>query len=240
MVHPLREWYLLSIGLYPTEFHHLLAQIQLACQSLTLGIGIHSCQLCIPATTISYTISSFHRSFPIQNSKEIQDILAKESGVIFLKKSKKKKKRSPLSISSCKLWSSNKWEAIHSIHSIPSKNPMFHETWIWQSTDCRCLPPSLLRDTLSSKVCRQGSMALELDGARNTKIQTGSGRELRNTQRPVWFVLPQVLMIVWRGSLPALIYPWGQGYMESPSRVQLESYYNTIGQFPLYCSQFYI
>ena len=31
------------------------------------------------------------------------------------------------------------------------------------------------------------------------------------------------------GSLPALIYPGGQGYMESPSRVQLESYYNTIG-----------
>ena len=33
-----------------------------------------------------------------------------------------------------------------------------------------CLPPSLLRDTLSSKVCRWGSTALELDGARNTKI----------------------------------------------------------------------
>ena len=38
-------------------------------------------------------------------------------------------------------------------------------------------------------------------------------------------------MIVWRGSLPALIYLGGQGYMESPSRVQLESYYNTIGCF---------
>ena len=35
-----------------------------------------------------------------------------------------------------------------------------------------------------------------------------------------------------RGSLPALIYPRGQGYMESPSRVQLESYYNTIEYFP--------
>ena len=31
-----------------------------------------------------------------------------------------------------------------------------------------------------------------------------------------------------RGSLPALIYPGGQDYMESPSRVQMESYYNTI------------
>ena len=26
-------------------------------------------------------------------------------------------------------------------------------------------------------------------------------------------------MIVWRGSVPALIYPGGKGYMESPSRV---------------------
>ena len=33
-------------------------------------------------------------------------------------------------------------------------------------------------------------------------------QQLRNTLRPVWwFVLPLVLMIVWRGSLPALIYP---------------------------------
>ena len=54
---------------------------------------------------------------------------------------------------------------------------------------------------------------------------------LRNTLRHVWFVLSLVLMIVWRGSLPALIYPGGQGYMESPSRVQLESYYNTIRYF---------
>ena len=36
---------------------------------------------------------------------------------------------------------------------------------------------------------------------------------------------------VLRGFLPVLIYPGGQGYMESPSRVQLESYYNTIGSF---------
>ena len=34
---------------------------------------------------------------------------------------------------------------------------------------------------------------------------------------------------LWRGYLSALIYPGGQGYMETPSRVQLESYYNTIG-----------
>ena len=33
---------------------------------------------------------------------------------------------------------------------------------------------------------------------------------------------------VLRGSLPALIYLGRQVYMESPSRVQLESYYNTI------------
>ena len=36
---------------------------------------------------------------------------------------------------------------------------------------------------------------------------------------------------LWRGSLSALIYPREQGYMESPSRVQLESYYNMIGSF---------
>ena len=30
---------------------------------------------------------------------------------------------------------------------------------------------------------------------------------MHNTLRPVWFVSPYVLMIVWRGSLPALIYP---------------------------------
>ena len=39
-------------------------------------------------------------------------------------------------------------------------------------------------------------------------------------------------MIVWRGFLPALIYPGRQGYMKSPSRVQLESYYNRVGLFP--------
>jgi len=32
-----------------------------------------------------------------------------------------------------------------------------------------------------------------------------------------------------RGSLPVLIYLGGQGYIESPSQVQLESFYNTIG-----------
>src|SRR6185312_10452496 len=56
--------------------------------------------------------------------------------------------------------------------------------------------------------------------------------------RAVSCVIPYVLCgglyclrcrCVSRGSLPALIYPGGQGYMESPSRVQLESFYNTIG-----------
>ena len=37
--------------------------------------------------------------------------------------------------------------------------------------------------------------------------------------------------VVLRGSLPALIYPGGQGYIENPNRVQLESYYNTMGSF---------
>ena len=43
------------------------------------------------------------------------------------------------------------------------------ESLTWRAS-CRCLPPSLLRDTLSSRVCRLGSTALELDGTRNTKI----------------------------------------------------------------------
>ena len=43
------------------------------------------------------------------------------------------------------------------------------ESPTWRAS-CRCLPPSLLRDTLSSKVCRWGSTALELDGTRNKKI----------------------------------------------------------------------
>jgi hypothetical protein len=86
----------------------------------------------LTSTLASYTPlqSPSHRpqvhsiKLPIQNSKEIQDIPAKESEVIFSKK-RRKKKRSPLSILSCKLWSSNKfkWEAIHAIHSIPSKKP---------------------------------------------------------------------------------------------------------------------
>ena len=39
----------------------------------------------------------------------------------------------------------------------------------WRAS-CRCLPPSLLRDTLSSRVVGGGSTALELDGSRNTRI----------------------------------------------------------------------
>ena len=39
-----------------------------------------------------------------------------------------------------------------------------------------------------------------------------------------------VVMVVsiLRGSLPAIIYSGGQGYMESPSRVLLESNYNLV------------
>ena len=38
-------------------------------------------------------------------------------------------------------------------------------------------------------------------------------------------------MIVWRGTLPALIYPGGQGYMKSPSRVQLDPTATQSGSF---------
>ena len=39
----------------------------------------------------------------------------------------------------------------------------------WRAS-CRCLPPSLLRDTLCSRIVGRDRLALELDGARNTKI----------------------------------------------------------------------
>jgi hypothetical protein len=64
--------------------------------------------------------------------RKIQDILAKESGVIFFKK-----KRSPLSISSANYGVQINSNGKPSIPSTPypPKNPMFHETWIWLSTN---------------------------------------------------------------------------------------------------------
>ena len=43
------------------------------------------------------------------------------------------------------------------------------ESPTWRAS-CRCLPPSLLRDTLSSGIVGRDRLALELDGARNTRI----------------------------------------------------------------------
>ena len=43
------------------------------------------------------------------------------------------------------------------------------ESPTWHAS-CRCLPPSLLRDTLSSRIVGRDRLALELDGARNTRI----------------------------------------------------------------------
>ena len=44
------------------------------------------------------------------------------------------------------------------------------ESPTWRAS-CRCLPPSLLRDTLSSsRIVGRDRLALELDGARNTRI----------------------------------------------------------------------
>ena len=93
MVHPLWEWYLPPTGLYPTNIHHLLAQTQLACQSLTPSIDIHSCQLCLPAITISYTTSTFHKSFPIQNSKERNSRYSSIGEWSHLLKKKKEKRK---------------------------------------------------------------------------------------------------------------------------------------------------
>ena len=40
-------------------------------------------------------------------------------------------------------------------------------TWC---ASCRCLPPSLLRDTLSSRIIGRDRLVLKLDGALNTRI----------------------------------------------------------------------
>ena len=76
----------------------------------------------------------------------------------------------------------------------------------------------------------------ERDGARNTRIQTGSGHRS---------VIPYVLcgglyslrycLMFWRGPYSPFYDPGEQGYMESPSRVCSESYSEQVGQFP--CTQ---
>ena len=43
------------------------------------------------------------------------------------------------------------------------------ESPTWRAS-CRCLPPSLLRDILSSRIEGRDRLALKLDGARNTRI----------------------------------------------------------------------
>ena len=79
------------------------------------------------------------------------------------------------------------------------------------------------------RVLGWGSQDQELDG--NMKTQG-----LRQVQA-ARFVIPYVLCgclyclrccSVLRGSLPALIYSGGQGYMESPCQVLFESNYNLI------------
>ena len=44
-----------------------------------------------------------------------------------------------------------------------AESPTWHASY-------RCLPPSLLRDTLSSRIVGWDRLALRLDGARNTRI----------------------------------------------------------------------
>ena len=69
----------------------------------------------------------------------------------------------------------------------------------------------------------------------NSMVQgTQKFRQIRAASCVIPYVLCGGLYCLWcrcvsRGSLSALIYPGGQGYMESPNRVQLESYYNTVG-----------
>ena len=94
---------------------------------------------------------------------------------------------------------------------------------------CRCLPPSLLRDTLSCRIVGRDRLLW------NSMVQGTQGfRQVRVVRCVIPYVLCGCLYCLrcWcllRWSLSALIYPWGQGYMESPSRAHLESYYNTVG-----------
>ena len=43
------------------------------------------------------------------------------------------------------------------------------ESLTWHAS-CRCLLPSLLRDTLSSRIVDRDRLAMKLNGARNTRI----------------------------------------------------------------------
>ena len=78
-------------------------------------------------------------------------------------------------------------------------------------------------------VVSRDSPRLECDGGRNIEIYIGSGRRS---------VIPYVLCsglyslrccsMFWRGPCPPLYSQKGHSYMESPSRVLLESYSNVV------------
>src|SRR6185437_2207594 len=65
----------------------------------------------------------------------------------------------------------------------------FAESPTWRAS-YRCLPPSLLRDTLSSRVCRWGSTIWNSMVHETQRFRQVRAASLRNTLRPVWFVLP--------------------------------------------------
>ena len=82
----------------------------------------------------------------------------------------------------------------------------------WRAS-CQCLLPSLLRDTLSSRIVGRDQLLW------NSMVQ---GTQRFRQVRAASCVIPYVLCgglyclrcrCVSRGSLPALIYPGGQGYL---------------------------
>ena len=96
MVCPLREGYLPSTGLHPSQTHHLLAQdvwpVSHPLRVLASTLARHT----PPQSQIQYLIhptNIFSIRTPIQR---IQVISAKESGVIFFFKKEREKKKSTL------------------------------------------------------------------------------------------------------------------------------------------------
>ena len=63
------------------------------------------------------------------------------------------------------------------------------ESPTWRAS-CWCLPPSLLRDTLSSRIVGRDQLLWNLMVQGTQRFRQVRAASLRNTLRHVWFVLP--------------------------------------------------
>ena len=95
---------------------------------------------------------------------------------------------------------------------------------------CRCFTAKLSEVYFEKIVCRHGLV----------EIRTRWCKEHKDLDRfrPSYHTFCVVVCIAlgvemfWKDPCPLLYSLGGQGYMESTSRVLLESYYNEVGQFP--------